>query len=150
MDMQTEAAAELDQMGPIDYLVVEFPGNRMSGQALPLLIDLVEREIIRILDFVFIRKDLDGSVTTLSAVDLNRMRLIEAALFDGAGSGLLSPDDLHEAAKAIEPGNSAGVLLYENRWAAPFATALRHSGALLVADGRVAIQDLLAALDLPA
>jgi len=150
MDMQTEAAAELDQMGPIDYLVVEFPGNRMSGQALPLLIDLVEREIIRILDFVFIRKDLDGSVTTLSAVDLNRMRLIEAALFDGAGSGLLSPDDLQEAAKAIEPGNSAGVLLYENRWAAPFATALRHSGAQLVADGRVAIQDLLAALDLPA
>ena len=150
MNMQTETAAELDQMGPIDYLVVEFPGNRMSGEALPLLIDLVERRIIRILDFVFIRKETDGTVVTLSAVDLDRMHLIEATLFEGAASGLLSADDLQEAAKALEPGNSAGVLIYENRWAAPFARALRHSGAQLVADGRVAIQDLLAALDLPA
>jgi len=150
MDTQTEAAAELDQMGPIDYLVVEFPGNRMSGEALPLLIDLVDRGIIRILDFVFIRKDADGTIVTLSDVDLDRMHLIEAVLFEGAASGLLSADDLQEAAKALEPGSSAGVLVYENRWAAPFARALRHSGAQLVADGRVAIQDLLAVLDLPA
>ena len=150
MEMQTEAAAELDQMGPIDYLVVEFPGGRMSGEALPLLLDLVDKKIIRILDFVFIRKDADGTIVTLSAVDLDRMHLIEGVLFEGAASGLLSSDDLQEAAKAMEPGNSAGVLVYENRWAAPFARALRHSGAQLVADGRVAIQDLLAALDLPA
>ena len=150
MSVQTEAAAELDQMGPIDYLVVEFPGNKMSGEALPLLIDLVDRDIIRILDFVFIRKETDGTVMSLTTVDLNRMNLIEAALFEGAASGLLSPDDLEEAAKAVEPGSSAGVLLYENRWAAPFATALRHSGAQLVASGRIAIQDLLALLDLPA
>jgi hypothetical protein len=147
---QTDVAAELDQLGPIDYLVVEFPGNRISGQALPLLVDLVDRGIIRILDFVFIRKDLDGTVATLSTVDLNRMKLIEAALFEGAASGLLSPGDLQEAAGALEPGNSAGVLVYENRWAAPFAAALRHSGAQLVADGRIAIQDLLAALELSA
>lgn len=150
MNVQTEAAAELDQMGPIDYLIVEFPGNRMSGEALPLLLDLVDRDIIRILDFVFIRKDADGTVVSLSTVDLNRMQLIEAALFEGAASGLLTPEDLQEAAKALEPGNSAGVLIYENRWAAPFAKALRHSGAQLVADGRIAIQDLLAVLDLPA
>ena len=150
MNMQTEAATELDQMGPIDYLVVEFPGNQMSGEALPLLVDLVDRRIIRILDLVFIRKESDGTVTTLSAVDLNRMHLIEAALFEGASSGLLGAEDLDEAANALEPGSAAGVLVYENRWAAPFAAALRHSGAQLVADGRIAIQDLLAALELSA
>ena len=132
-------------MGPIDYLVVEFPGNQMSGEALPLLIDLVDRGMIRILDFVFIRKDNDGSVVALSAVDLSRMRLIEATLFEGAASGLLTSMDLEEAAKAVEPGNSAGILMYENRWAAPFAAAFRASGGELVASGRIAIQDLLAA-----
>lgn len=150
MSTQTEVAAELDQLGPIDYLVVEFAGDRISGEALPLLLDLVDRRIIRILDFVFVRKGAEGTVTTLSAVDLERMQLIEAAMFEGAASGLLSPDDLQEAAKALEPGTAAGVLVYENRWAAPFAAALRHSGAQLVANGRIAIQDLLAALDLPA
>ena len=149
MTTQTEVAAELDQLGPIDYLVVEFPRDRVSGQALPLLLDLVDRGIIRILDFVFVRKGEDNTLTTLSTVDLERMQLIEAAMFDGASSGLLSADDLQEAAKALEPGAAAGILVYENRWAAPFATALRHSGAQLVAGGRIAIQDLLAALDLP-
>lgn len=141
------AAAEFDEMGPIDYLVVEFPGNQMSGAALPLLVDLVDRGLIRILDFVFIRKESDGSVVGLSAVDLSRMRLIEATLFEGAASGLLSSVDLQEAANAVEPGNAAGILVYENRWAAPFASALRHSGGQLVASGRIAIQDLLAALE---
>ena len=150
MSTQTEVAAELDQLGPIDYLVVEFPRDRVSGQALPLLLDLVDRGIIRILDFVFVRKGEDNTVTTLSTIDLERMQLIEAAMFDGASSGLLSSDDLQEAAKALEPGAAAGILVYENRWAAPFASALRHSGAQLVANGRIAIQDLLAALDLPA
>src|SRR6478752_7196593 len=88
-----------------------------------------------------------GSVVTLTEVDLDRMHLIEAALFDGASSGLLGPDDLTEVGKAQEPGTAAGVLVYENTWAAPFATALRRSGAQLVASGRIPIQDVIETLD---
>jgi hypothetical protein len=147
MTAQTTQPTELDQMGPIDYLVVEFPPGRVSGEALPLLVDLVDRKIIRILDFAFVRKQPDGSVVTLTDVDLDRMQLIEAALFDGAASGLLDMDDLEEVSTALEPGAAAGVLIYENRWAEPFASALRRSGAQLVATGRIPIQDLVAALD---
>lgn len=142
-----EHAAELETMGPVGYLVVEFPGNKMTGEALPILIDLVDRGIVRILDLAFVRKEADGTVTTLSQVDLDRMKVVEAALFEGAASGLLGQDDLDEAAKALEPDSSAAVLIYENTWAAPFAAALRRSGAQLVATGQIPIQALLDALD---
>ncbi|MGY1707446.1 DUF6325 family protein [Geodermatophilus sp. SYSU D00697] len=147
MTADLEQSADLDQMGPVDYLVVAFPVERMTGEAFPLLIDLVDRGVIRILDLEFIRKDEDGTVTTLSQVDLDRMQVLEAALFDGADSGLLRPDDLAEAAAALEPGTAAGVLVYENVWAAPFAAALRRSGGQLVASGHIPLQDLAAALD---
>lgn len=147
MTADLEQAPDLGEMGPVDYLVVAFPTDRMTGEALPLLIDLVDRGIIRILDLVFLRKDEDGTVTTLTQVDLDRMRVLEAALFDGAASGLLGPDDVAEAAAALEPGTAAGVLVYENAWATPFATALRRSGGQLVAAGHVPVQALVAALD---
>jgi hypothetical protein len=147
MTADLERSPDLDQMGPIDYLVVAFPTERMTGEAFPLLIDLVDRGVIRILDLEFIRKDEDGTVTTLSQVDLERMQVLEAALFDGADSGLLRPDDLAEAAAALDPGTAAGVLVYENVWAAPFAAALRRSGGQLVASGHIPLQDLVAALD---
>jgi hypothetical protein len=142
-----EHAAELDTMGPVGYLVVEFPGNKMTGEAFPILIDLVDRGIIRILDLAFVRKEQDGTVTTLSQVDLERMKIVEAALFDGAASGLLGQDDVDEAAKALEPNSSAAVLIYENVWAAPFAAALRRAGGQLVASGHIPVQALLDALD---
>ena len=147
MTADLEQGSDLDQMGPVDYLVVAFPTERMTGEAFPLLIDLVDRGVIRILDLEFIRKDEDGTVTTLSQVDLERMKVLEAALFDGATSGLLRPDDLAEAAAALDPGTAAGVLVYENVWAAPFAAALRRSGGQLVAAGHIPVQDLVAALD---
>jgi hypothetical protein len=147
MTADLEQASDLDQMGPVDYLVVAFPTDRMTGEAFPLLIDLVDRGIIRILDLVFLRKDEDGTVTTLTQVDLDRMKVLEAALFDGATSGLLGPDDVAEAAAALEPGTAAGVLVYENVWAAPFAAALRRSGGQLVAAGHIPVQALVAALD---
>ena len=147
MTADLEQVAALDQMGPVDYLVVAFPTDRMTGEALPLLIDLVDRGIIRILDLVFLRKDQDGTVTTLTQVDLDRMKVLEAALFDGAASGLLGPDDVAEAAEALDPGTAAGVLVYENVWATPFATALRGSGGLLVASGHIPVQALADALD---
>jgi hypothetical protein len=140
-------ASELDQMGPVDYLILAFPTDRMTGEAFPLLVDLVDRGIIRILDLVFLRKDEDGTVTTLSQVDLDRMKVLEAALFDGATSGLVGPDDIAEAEAALEPGTAAAVLVYENVWATPFAVALRRSGGQLVAAGHIPVQALVAALD---
>ena len=134
-------------MGPIDYLVVEFPGNRMTGEGFPLLVDLVDRGLIRILDLTFIRKDIDGSVTGLEIGDLTGDGELDLAVFEGASSGLLGQDDLVEAAAALQPGNSAGVLIYENLWAAPFAAALRRGGAELVASGRIPVPAVLAALD---
>lgn len=136
---------DVEEMGPVDYLVIEFPGNRMTGEAFPLLVDLVERGIVRILDLTFVRKDSDGSVTGLELQDLGDE--VDLSVFAGASSGLLDQGDIEEAGNALEPGNSAAVLVYENLWAAPLARALRRSGAQLVAGGRIPVQALLASLD---
>ncbi|GAA2231845.1 MULTISPECIES: DUF6325 family protein [Streptomyces] len=138
---------ELEEVGPIDYLVVEFPGNRMTGEGFPLLVDLVDRGLIRILDLMFVRKDEDGTVTGMEIADLTGDGALDLAVFEGASSGLLGQDDLEEAATALEPGCSAGILVYENVWAAPFAAALRRGGARLVASGRIPVNAVVAALD---
>ncbi|MBX9362831.1 DUF6325 family protein [Streptomyces massasporeus] len=134
-------------MGPVDYLVVEFPGNRMTGEGFPILVDLVDRGLIRILDLMFVRKDADGTVSGMEIADLTGDGALDLAVFEGASSGLLGQDDLEEAATALEPGNSAGILVYENVWAAPFAAALRRGGAQMVASGRIPVPALVAALD---
>ncbi|WP_406011254.1 DUF6325 family protein [Streptomyces sp. NBC_00637] len=134
-------------MGPIDYVVVEFPGNRMTGEGFPLLVDLVDRGLIRILDLLFVRKDEDGSVVGMEIADLTGDGALDLAVFEGASSGLLGQDDIEEAGGALGAGNSAAILVYENLWAAPFATALRRGGAQLVASGRIPVPALLAALD---
>ena len=138
---------DLDQSGPIDYLVVEFPGSKMTGEAFPILVDLADRGIIRILDLAFISKDMDGNVVGLNISDIDGDGALDLTVFEGASSGLLGSSDLDEAGGVLEPGSSAGVLVYENVWAAPFATALRRSGAQLVASGRIPVQAVLAALD---
>ncbi|WP_329123364.1 DUF6325 family protein [Streptomyces sp. NBC_01353] len=137
--------SELEDMGPVDYLILEFPGNRMTGEGFPLLVDLVERGIIRILDLQFIRKDEDGSVAAVELRDFGDE--VDLTVFEGASSGLLDQSDVDDAGSALEPGNSAGVIVYENLWAAPFARAMRRSGAQLVASGRIPVQALLASLD---
>ncbi|MFF3888612.1 DUF6325 family protein [Streptomyces sp. NPDC001914] len=134
-------------MGPIDYIVVEFPGNRMTGEGLPILVDLVDRGIIRILDLLFVRKDEDGSVVGMEVADFDGDGALDLAVFEGVSSGLLGEDDIEEAGKALEPGNSAGILVYENLWAAPFAAALRRGGAQMVASGRIPVPAVLAALE---
>jgi len=139
--------SDLEEMGPIDYLVIEFPGSRMSGEGLPLLVDLVDRGIIRVLDLVFIRKMQDGAVVRLALTRPGPDGEPDLSMFEGASSGLLDQDDIDAAAEAIQPGSTAGLLIYENRWAAPLATALRRSGAQLVAGGRIPVQAILASLD---
>ena len=140
-------STQLDEMGPVDYMVVEFPGGRLSGEGLPLLIDLAERGIIRILDLVFIRKMGDGSLVRIDLSALNGDDAEDLAAFEGASSGMLDQDDIEAASAVIEAGSIAGILVYENRWAAPLATSLRRGGALLVATGRIPIQAILASLD---
>ena len=136
-------------MGPISYVIAQFPGNKMTGEAFPILVDLVDRGVIRILDLVFITRADDGSTAVLELNDLDRDDNVEVdlAVFDGASSGLIGESDIAEAANAVEPGSSAGVLLFENRWAASFVQALRRGGAELVAAGYIPQDDLVAALE---
>ena len=141
----TDPRDDLDDLGPIDYLVVEFPGNKMTGEGFPILVDLVDRGIIRIIDLAFFTKAEDGSVAGVNIAELGDG--YDMTVFEGASSGLIGEDDIAEASGIIEPGSSVGILVYENVWAAPFATALRRGGAQLVAQGRIPIQAILSALD---
>ena len=142
-----QSSPGVEEMGPVDYLVLEFPGNKMTGEGLPLLVDLVDRGIIRILDLVFVTVDADGTVSGLELKDFDADGELDLAVFEGASSGLLDDDDLADAGNVIEPGSSAGILVYENTWAAPLAGALRRGGAQMVASGRIPIPALVAALD---
>ncbi len=137
---------DLNEMGPIDYLLVEWPGRQPNGEVAPHLIELVDRGLIRILDLAFIAKGEDGSISGLEIADLGG-EVTELAVFEGASSGLLSDDDVAEAGAALEPGTSAALLVFENTWAAPFARAVRASGGQLVASGRIPVQAVLAALE---
>ncbi len=137
---------ELNEMGPIDYVLVEWPGRQPSGEVAPHLVDLVDRGLIRIIDLAFITKDEDGTIAGLELGDLGG-EVAELAIFEGASSGLLHEDDLATAAEVLEAGTSAALLVYENAWAAPFAAAMRRSGGQLVASGRIPVEDLIAALD---
>lgn len=136
----TEAS---DAIGPIDYLIVEWPDQQPNGEALPHLIDLVDKGLVRIIDLAFITKAEDGTVATLNIDELGA----EFAVFDGASSDLLDEGDISEAATAIEPGTSAAILLWENLWAAPLAGALRGNGAQVVARGAVPIDALVETLE---
>ncbi|HKH64131.1 MAG TPA: DUF6325 family protein [Solirubrobacterales bacterium] len=133
------------EMGPIDYVLIEWPGRQPNGEAMPHLFELVERGVIRVLDVSFITKDEDGSVAGLELADFGDGA--ELSIFEGASSGLLGDDDLAEAAGALEPGTSAALLVFENTWAAPFVGAVHRSGGQLVASGRIPAEDVLAALD---
>jgi uncharacterized protein DUF6325 len=133
---------DIEEMGPIDYIVLEWPGRQPSGEIAPLILDLVDDGIIRVIDVALMVKDEDGSVAALDLASLP-----EFAEFEGAATGLLAQEDLDEAANALAPGTSAAVLVWENRWAAPVAVAARRSGGQLVASGRIPVQAILASLD---
>ena len=134
-------------MGPIGYLIVEFPGNKMTGEGFPILVDLVDRGLIRILDLVFVTKDAGGKVSMLQLADLDGDGQLDLTIFEGVSSGLLDSTDIANASGVIEPNSSAGILIYENRWAEPFVSALRRGGAQLVSAGFIPLADILASLD---
>jgi hypothetical protein len=136
------------EVGPIDYIVVEWPADSPpNGAAFPMLVDLVDQGVIRVLDFAFVQKQDDGSIAGVDIADIDGDGDPDLVAFRGATSGLLGDDDYAEAGKAIEPGSAAAILVYENAWAAPFATALRKAGAQLVAGGRIPVNAVIAAID---
>lgn len=137
---------DIDEMGPIDWLLIEFDGP-LTGEAAPPLIDLVDRGLIRVLDILFIRKDDAGTVTAVDISDLPGSEGVHVAVFEGAATGLLGEEDVDAAGAVLENGTRAIMLMYENRWAAPFATAVRRAGGQLVDSGRIPVQAIIAALD---
>ena len=145
-DGRDTGAVGLEEMGPVDYLVIEFPGTP-TGENLPLLVDLVDRGIVRILDLVLVKREFDGSMSLLALADADGDGEWDYSVFEGVSAGVLGQDDIDEAGQALEPGRSAVILVYENTWAAPLAVALRRSGAQMVAGGRIPVQALLASLD---
>lgn len=133
--------------GPIDYLALEFPGARLEGEGLAALLDLTDRGIIRILDLVVATVAADGNFTVVEFADLDGDGALDLAVFEGARSGLLDEDDIAQSAALVQPGSAVGVLVYENTWAGPFVTAMRHAGAEVIASGRIPADDVVAALD---
>src|SRR6478609_4844246 len=137
----------IDELGPVDYLVVEFPGSDFKGEILPELADLVQRGIVRVLDLVVIKKDDDGSFEAFEFGDPDAGPLGEIRELETELAELLSEEDVTAVAEALEPGSAAGLLVYENLWAAPFASAVRRAGGQLVANGRIPVQALLGAIE---
>ena len=149
MSTDTESAASAHEaMGPVDAVVIGFPaGAPMTGSAVPMLMDLVDKGIVRVLDVMFVTKEADGTFAGFNATDLTSESVGDFTLFEGASSGLISDDDVSRAADNIEPGTSAVLIIYENRWSVPFATEVRRNGGELIAHVRIPTEDFVAALD---
>ena len=136
------------ELGPVDVVVIGYPpGAPMTGEAVPIVLDLVDRGIIRVLDALFVIKHEDGTFAGVDIADLDADRAGDLTAFAGASTGLVSDDDVALVAGEIEPGSAAVTIVYENRWAAPFVAAVRRSGGVLIASQRIHAQDLLDALD---
>ncbi|MFI5046163.1 MAG: DUF6325 family protein [Acidimicrobiia bacterium] len=137
----------LDELGPVDYVVVEFPAatSTFTGEMVAELLSLVDRGIIRVIDVLILTKDEDGTVEAMELSDvgdLGALEQLEAELAE-----LLAEEDIEHLAAAMDPGSTAGVLIWENLWAAPFASAARRSGGQLIANGRIPIQAIIASIE---
>lgn len=139
--------ANIDELGPVDWIVVEFPGSKLTGEIAPILKDYVDRGLIRILDLLMLKKDADGTIEGFELSDLDDGELGGLRTFEAEVAMLLSEQDVEDLAVTIEPGSSAAVLVWENLWAAPFGAAVRHAGGQLAASGRIPVQAVLAALE---
>jgi hypothetical protein len=136
-----------DELGPVDWIVVEFPGSKFKGEIAPILDDLVERGTVRVLDLLLIRKGEDGELEFFELSDLDESEIGTLRAYETELATLLSEDDVNAVAAAVEPGSTAALLVWENRWAAPFGSAVRRAGGQLVASGRIPVQALLAAVE---
>ena len=142
-------ASEVDVLGPVDYLVVEFPADRasFSGEMAAELTALVDSGIVRVLDLVLLRKEADGSVEAAELADVDESDVGELRALEADLAMLLAEEDVEEIGKALDPGTIAAVLVFENTWAGPFASAIRRAGGQHVANGRIPTQALLAAIE---
>jgi Family of unknown function (DUF6325) len=137
-----------EELGPIDIVVIAYPADApMTGEAVPILLDLVERGIIRVLDVLFVMQNEDGTFSGFEATDLDAKGVGDLREFEGASSGLLGDDDVATASETLEPGSAAVMIVYENRWAGPFAAAVRRNGGVVVDNQRIPHQDVMDALD---
>ena len=147
LDQQTvEVDAALDQLGPVDYVIVEFPAGASSftGEMAAELIALSDAGTIRVIDVLILTKNEDGSVDAAELSDIGELGPLQA--LEAQLAELLAEEDVLHLAAAMEPGSVAGVLIWENLWAAPFASAVRRSGGQLIADGRIPIQAIIASI----
>jgi hypothetical protein len=142
-----ETTDPVDELGPVDWIVVEFPGSQFKGEIAPALADLVERDIVRVLDLLILKKDDDGTLDAFEISDLDDSELGDLRSYETELAMLLSEDDVHAIAAAVDPGSTAAVLVWENSWAAPFGSAVRRAGGQLVASGRIPVQALLAVIE---
>lgn len=140
-------SVNVDELGPIDWIVVEFEGSKLTGEIAPILKDYSDRGLIRILDLLVLRKDDDGSLEAFETADLDDSEIGELRRYEAELAMLLSEQDVADLAQTIEPGSTAAVLVWENTWAAPFGAAVRHAGGHLAASGRIPVQALLAAIE---
>ena len=145
--LMTATNTPLDELGPVDYVIVEFPAGsaNFTGAMAEELIKLVDAGTIRIVDILVLVKDQDGNVEAMELADLDELGPLQ--VFEAELAELLAEDDVEHLAAAMDPGSVAGVLIYENVWAAPFAAAARHSGGQLIANGRIPIQAIIAAVE---
>ena len=141
--------SDLDVLGPVDYLVVEFPADKadFSGEMAKELTALVDRGLVRVLDLLILRKDADGSVEAAELHEFDDSNVGQLRALEGELGMLLAEEDIEAIGVAIEPGSVAAVLVYENSWAGPFSSAVRRSGGQLIANGRIPTQALLAAIE---
>ncbi|MDO1481184.1 DUF6325 family protein [Rhodococcus ruber] len=143
----SRSTEDIDELGPVDWIVVEFPGSRFKGEIAPTLDELVERGIVRVLDLLLLKKDTDGSLEAFELADLDESEIGALRSYESELAMLLSEEDVEAVAAAVEPGSTAALLVWENLWAAPFASAVRRAGGQLVASGRIPVQALLAAIE---
>lgn len=137
-----------EQLGPIDVVVIGYPpGAPMTGDAIPIFLDLVDRGIIRVFDARCVQKDEDGTFSGFDLADLDQDSAGELTVFAGATTGLLDDDDVAKVADELEPGTAAVMILYENRWAAPFVGAVHRNGGVFLASERIHMQDLIDVVD---
>lgn len=138
---------QTERLGPIDYLVIEFPGGKVTGAGFRRLIELVDAARILVLDLEFLRRAADGEVTTIEAHDLGEVDGVDMAFFDGAASYLLEDDDIHEIGQAMTPGSVAAIVIYEELSMVSALAAWESEGAVLLAEGPIDVEALVAAID---